>query len=58
MSSNRRIRKMAVVFLAVLLVLASAQTVLAKSGKWKQDGSMYWFEYDDGTYPANVITVI
>ena len=58
MSSNRKIRKLAVVFLTILLVLASAQTALAKSGKWKQDGSWWWFEYDDGTYPANVITTI
>ena len=58
MSGNRRIRKMAVVFLTILLVLASAQTALAKSGRWKQDGSWWWFQYDDGTYPANVITTI
>ena len=58
MSSNRKIKKLAVVFLTVLLVLSSAQTVLAKSGKWKQDGSMWWFEYDDGSYPANCITTI
>ena len=58
MSNNRTIRKMAVVFLSILLVLAMAQTALAKSGKWKQDGSLYWFEYDDGGYPANVIITI
>lgn len=58
MSKNRRIRKAAVIILAVLLVLVSAQTALARSGKWKQDGSLYWFEYDDGGYPASVIITI
>ena len=58
MSNNRKFKKMAVVFLSILLVLATAQTALAKSGRWKQDGSLYWFEYDDGGYPANVIITI
>ncbi len=58
MFSKRNYKKAAVIFLTVILILVSAQTVMALSGTWKQDGSWWWFECDDGSYPANVIVTI
>ena len=51
--------KMKKMLVAVLsLILALSMSITAFAGRWRQDGSLWWYENDDGTYPANGFYVI
>lgn len=43
----------AAVLLAALLSLAVAAPAWAANGTWKEDSTGWWYQRDDGSYPAN-----
>lgn len=46
--------KMKKMFAAVFgLILALSMSMTAFAGTWRMDGGMWWYENDDGSYPAN-----
>ncbi len=51
-------KTLGLIIAAVMFTMLFSMTALAKSGTWKVDGGRYWYEYDDGTYPANRVVTI
>ena len=51
-----KIRKFTAVLLSIVLALAVSTTAFA--GTWRWDGGAWWYENDDGSYPANGFYVI
>ena len=38
---------------AVTAALCAAMSMTAFAGQWQQDGTGYWWQDDDGSYPTN-----
>ena len=41
------------VLVLAALALSSMMSISAYAGEWKQDNTGWWYQNDDGSYPAN-----